>query len=127
MRAERTPSLVQGALGVEIKVCIGKLRAVTVGIVDFHFLAVPEFRPNVITSWLARQHSAKKALRMAFLHGRALASGHDGRRFRLGQKGPHFPAGLTTLLADAVRPKDPERIAVVSANNRFYFFNGHGV
>ena len=130
VRAQGAVGFVERALGVQVEVGIGELRAEAVGVVDFDFAAVPQARAQsgsgrgiAVQQWRRRSPA-----------GAACSMAQRGRPPPPPRPIP--PAGETRAppsgagrlsLADAVRPEDAERVAVISANYRFDLFSSHEI
>ena len=125
VRAQGVIRLLKGAFGVEVEIHVGDLRAEAVRVFDVDFTPVPLAGADEVTFRIAIQDGAEETLGMQLLHVAPLPAGFHRGRFRLGQKGAHFPAALPGLLAHPVRSEYAKGIAVVAADYRFDLFNSH--
>ena len=126
VRAQGAVGFVQRALGVQVKVGIGKLRAEAVGVFEFHFAGRPTGgRASGRAAGSPFSSGAKEALRVRLSMGQrwppttTSADSACGRNARTSQR------AWPLLLPHAVRAEDAESVAVISADYRFDIFSSH--
>src|ERR1017187_2893459 len=123
--AQSAPGFEERALGVEVEIGVGELRAEAIGVVDFDFAAVKEARANKVRHGVAIERGHEETARVLLDRGGALGADHYFDGFGLGEKRADFPAGLAAFAADAVRAQDAKGVAMVAANDGFNFFHCH--
>jgi hypothetical protein len=74
--AQGAPGFQQRALGVEVEIGVGELRAEAIGIVDFDFAAVKEACANEIRHGIAVERADEEASRVLLDHGDAVGADH---------------------------------------------------
>ena len=125
MSAQRAVGLVVRAFAVQVQFEVGKQGREAIGIFDLFGFSRPAFIPQAILLNVAFERPDIETMRVLLLHGHGCAVEHHACCFGLRQECPDLPTALCLAAACRVRPENPERVSVVTTNNRIDFFMGH--
>src|SRR5581483_4157643 len=125
VRPHRFVRLVKRALRVKMQIEVADQGWKAVRIVELSLAAVFGGCAEAIRGDLSGQRRNEKAFRVLAGHRHGSVREHDRCRPGLRQKCSNLPARLCSPFASTVRSQDPERVAVISPDDCFYFLSSH--